>query len=136
MTGGRTSDAMRDIYIAAPFTRRAEAQAVRARLAELGWVSTARWLDTHLMDEMDPQVARHEALEDMVDIHRASAFLLLNEAAYRHESRGGMSAELGIALAKGKPVYIVGGPSHLFHYHPSVVHLTSLEEMPHAEPEV
>lgn len=107
------------VYIAAPFVRRDVAKAHREILAKNGVLSTATWLDTHLSDyTTPPDILRREALEDLLDIHRADGFVLLDY--WKGEGRG-MFVELGFALAKGKPVWVVGAENNcIFYHHPNV----------------
>lgn len=123
---------VKEIYIAAPFTEREEAKLIRARLEKNGILSTARWIDSHLDDAKvkgDATLALQECREDLLDISRADSFLLLNYPEWQHLPRVGMSVELGWALAKGKRIFMIGGPTHIFHYHTSIQHIKRVEEI-------
>jgi nucleoside 2-deoxyribosyltransferase len=115
------------VYIAAPFMRRAEARAARSVLAEHGIESTARWIDTHLEEGIPDDVARNEALEDLLDVHRAEGFVLLHDGDLAKEGQG-KHIEFGFALAKGKLVWLVGEPTSIFHYHPNVTCVPTIED--------
>ena len=118
------------IYIAAPFTQRARASDVRRILKAQSIESTSTWIDKHLADgPTDEASLAREAEQDCEDIDRSSALLLLNGEEYRRESTGGMSVELGYALAKDKLVFVLGGASNVFHHHAAVVRIAELSEI-------
>ena len=50
----------------------------------------------------------------------------------RDDVRGGRHVELGVALAVGKPVVLVGKPEHVFHSHPGVVRVDCKTDMARA----
>jgi nucleoside 2-deoxyribosyltransferase len=113
---------VREIYIAAPFASKAEAQDIRVKLERQGWTVTSNWLDTpYGVEECRPEVLREEAFRDLTDIHRASDFLLLNWPG----SQGGMLVELGFAMARGKRIWVMGPLSNVF------LHLPDLKRVEH-----
>lgn len=118
------------IYIAGPFKRREDLFLIREQLAQRHIESTSRWLDSHLSDYDCPvSVLRQEALEDLLDIHRADAFLLVNPEEWVNEGRGGKHIEFGYALAKGRAMYVMGVASSIFHHHPNVKVIQDISEI-------
>ena len=103
------------VYIAAPWVRREEAKAVGERLVAAGHEVTSRWF-THVGDPndstgvaMDPQEVRRQAIEDIADVYRADALVVLNL-----EKSEGKAVETGLALSQGLPIISVGKRSNIF----------------------
>lgn len=117
-------------YLAAPYAVR---DLVRATLQTLGLKEdcTASWLDAaHTIHagtldtapDMSDDYAYQHSEDDFADIDRADTFILLTHSycsrwglSPARTSSGGRHVETGYALAKGKPVYIVGQPENIFH---------------------
>lgn len=106
------------VYIACPWTERTTAREARRQCIEAGLIVTSRWLDFP-GDSVDPIVLQMEALHDTADVRDADVLLLLNLQARGFETSG-KAVETGMALAWGKPVYLIGRPSNIFHRHPNV----------------
>ncbi len=115
------------VYIAAPFVEKEYAKTVREKLRKAGIGVTSRWLDFP-GDSLDPIILTVEAANDFDDVFDADALVLLN-LQKRGEETSGKAVETGLALACGKPVYMIGGWSNVFHFLPQVVKCTSVEEM-------
>ena len=109
------------IYVAAPWTCREEAAKAATHLRNAGFIITSRWHDEHT-DTIDPRTLRDEALADLHDLGCAQGLLLLN-LAYSE----GKCVEMGYALHAGLRIVIVGQRSNLFHYHPRVRRVPSLD---------
>lgn len=105
------------IYLAAPWTCR-DAIVARAvqQIEAAGHTLTERWW-THtdvnaeigtpeIHDELSMQAAK-----DITGVWNAQVFLLLNV-----EKSEGKAVEMGLALAYGTPIIVVGKPSNVFHY--------------------
>lgn len=115
-------------YIAAPFKRKKEALEAQNLLRELGIGSTTRWLSQHPSTD-DPAELAVQAQDDLEDVDTADIFILLNYKGWVMEGQGGKHVETGYALAKGKPVYVVGKPWNVFHYLPQVKVVAGLREV-------
>jgi hypothetical protein len=96
------------VYVGTKWSRRAEAQAVMAQLRAMGHTITHDW--TH-EDEMAGATSavrdahfRGCALADACGVAEAEVFLLLHDPAAR-----GAYVELGMAIALGVRVMVVGG---------------------------
>lgn len=113
------------IYVAAPWAHKNEAKDVAEFLKGEGLHVTAHWIDRPPSAyELDPALMRSEALRDLEDIDQADAILYLNL-----KKSEGKATEMGYALAKGIPIYAVGGTTgNVFLHLPSIRHLASVEE--------
>lgn len=119
----------RSIYIAAPFSQRARARRAREVLERQGWESTSRWIDSHLEEgDLTPEIAEKEGTEDLIDVYRADAFVLLNDCG--PSTTGAMHVEFGYALAVRKPIFLVGKPLNVFqHFQDRIVCVESVEDV-------
>lgn len=115
------------IYIAAPFELLMTAREVRVMLESSGrYVVTSRWL------EEDPDLnligsdgkLREMAERDLVDIDNSRGLVAINPETWRKAGTGGRHVELGYAIAKKLPIWIIGVTSNVYHHHPQV-HLVS-----------
>lgn len=111
------------VYIAAPYTCKPRATQVRDQLVAAGHHSTSRWLDA----PSDLNAAW--ACADLDDVRDAEVLVALNEPEYHTQGTGGRHTELGFALAWDKRIYLVGERSQIFHYHPNVRQIASVEEL-------
>ncbi len=109
------------IYLAARYARFPEMQQVASILHEDGHHVTSRWIwgehqahDTHLLDPDRRGMAAGFAREDMQDLYEATCFVGFSDTPGTY-ARGGRHVELGIALACGKRICIIGGAEHVFH---------------------
>lgn len=119
------------IYVAAMYSERREMLRVHARLISAGHEPTSRWVGG-----AEEQLSWAEAaVMDMDDIARADALLGFTLTLGSVFSGGGRHVELGMALATGKRVFIVGGIENVFHHHPCVVRYESLGEFLAAYPD-
>ena len=123
------------IYLAARYTRRLELCGYQAELEAMGFQITSRWLNgSHqisngglpldageLMVESGDQCATHFAQEDLADVFAADVVIAFTEQPRSGHSRGGRHVELGLALAKGKHVFIVGPRENVFCWLPEVL---------------
>lgn len=111
-------------YLAGRYARRQELRAVAEELQELGHAVTSRWLfvDASLPDRLLPRGGRPAEIAEMDfdDVKRADVCLAFTEPANGPQGRGGRHVELGIALALGQRVVVVGPREHIFHCLPHV----------------
>lgn len=114
-------------YIAAPFGQKDDARSVRAILARYGIDSTARWIDSHLDDNIDDKQKEKEAIEDLRDVHRADIFVLLNYPDY--PATPGRAIETGYAIAARKPIFLIGEPSSIFHHLDIITKVTGANDV-------
>jgi hypothetical protein len=136
------------IYLAARYTRRLELCEYKAQLEELGCTVTSRWLNgSHqisnlgvpigdsgeLLVEKGDRAARemceHFAKEDRADVYAADIVIAFTEEPRSGHSRGGRHVELGLAIARGKRIYIVGPRENVFCWLPELTHFSTWEMM-------
>ncbi len=120
------------VYLASSYSRRAEMAGHAAVLREAGLEVTSRWVNgSHELDEAATEDDRARlALEDVEDVARADAiFAFTDGPKSAGKGRGGRHVELGLALALGKRVLLIGPPENVFHYLPQVERCGGL---PHA----
>jgi hypothetical protein len=112
------------VYFAARYSRRGELRRCAEDVRAAGGIVTSRWLDT---EEPLDDLAQHEddggaaADRDLQDVCAADVCVSFTEGARaRHSGRGGRHVELGVALALGQRLVVVGPPEHVFHCLPGV----------------
>jgi hypothetical protein len=112
---------MRSVYFAARYSRHEELNSYRAELEALGIEVTSRWLDTlprtrSLYTEDD---WRALGLVDQEDVLAADTLVCFAESE-GEGGNGGRHVEVGMALALGRRVIVVGRREHIFHFLPEV----------------
>jgi nucleoside 2-deoxyribosyltransferase len=116
------------IYFAAPFARQVELRDVAKEYEAAGHTITASWLYEPVLDADDP--AREwglkvRALEDDWDVAHSDAVVLFTDGP--QITHGGMHVEVGLAIARGIPVYVNGPKVNVFHRHPLVHDISELD---------
>lgn len=116
------------IYIAAPFEERDVCLELKKVVQQYGVEVTSTWLTD--ADGNSANMAaikdrfhdcRCRAVKDFQDIDAADVYVLYKpKALHRKPTTGGHHVELGYALAKGKPCFIIGDRENVFHYLPGV----------------
>jgi hypothetical protein len=111
-------------------------------IESLGHEITHDWTcqDTGEVDETDDMVfvygewisksdLREQALDDVTGVKEADCVVVYAVNAHRY---AGTCTEIGIAIGKGIPVYIVGHNlgNNIFVYHPLVQVFEELEDLP------
>lgn len=118
------------IYIAAPYPIRSAAVTLRSVLESRGWDVCARWTaPDHDLDDKGPhdtEWQRH-ALEDLEDVMNADLLIALSYPEFANAGTGGRHVELGIAIARGIPIILIGERTNCFHYLPSVQRISEAE---------
>ena len=125
------------IYLAARFARIGEMRDRRDDLVKDGHLVTAHWINDSRKDP-DPFVrgrakrveessntipaddGREFAQTDWEDINRAHCLVAFTELTDSGPGRGGRHVELGLALALGKKVVVVGPRENIFHTLPAI----------------
>ena len=116
---------MKSFYIAAPWDMKAEAKRIAKWFVADGWNNTARWLE--LGDDLDSTHYKAEAVNDVVDVANSDVLILLNSQK-RGEETSGKAVEMGMAIAWGLPVIVIGEWSNVFHFLPGVKMVKTIEE--------
>jgi nucleoside 2-deoxyribosyltransferase len=120
------------VYIAAPWTHKAEVAAAAALFEAAGHVITKKWwlhreVPGYLkagISKAQVKELRQQVGEDMEGVARADAFVLLNLGPSE-----GKAVETGLAIELGVPLFLVGPKTNLFHYHPDWTEYASVAEV-------
>lgn len=116
------------IYLAARYARREELCRYADDLKKKGHEVQARWLSgNHEMSESvvgETMFKMQHCKEDMEDVQACDTLIAFTEypnAMVSGAGRGGRHVELGLALAWGKTVFVVGPRENIFCYAPNVM---------------
>lgn len=113
------------IYLASRYSRRDQMRELAAELTRMGHEITSRWLETEWVNRpgdgaaAPPEYREKYAAIDMEDVRAADCVVNFTEAP-GDGSRGGRHVELGLAVAWGKRIIVVGHRENLFHHLPVV----------------
>jgi len=129
-----TNAAQARIYIAARFSRRAEANALGHHLKARDGIITSRWtkpdcdhvMPTGLSRQAEDGERQRFALEDVDDVRAANWTISLMEDP-RSNGRGGRHVEFGLAIAFGHRLTIIGPRETVFHHLPNVEHFETAD---------
>ncbi|HEU0073939.1 MAG TPA: hypothetical protein VFS30_07990 [Dehalococcoidia bacterium] len=112
---------MKSVYFAARYSRRDELNAYRAELDALGIEVTSRWLATEprVHSEYSDADWRELGQIDQEDVLAADTLVCFTEPDGAG-GNGGRHVELGMALALGRRVIVVGRREHIFHHLPEI----------------
>ena len=114
------------LYIAA--SSQDAAERLRHELEQRGHACTARWiLDANFGRRADERAKMEAAVMDLEDVSAASDGLILLSENEGVMVPGGKHVEMGFALAKGYPVYVIGRLENTLQYHSSVTQCATLE---------
>lgn len=124
-----------NIYIAARFSRRHEANELANYLKGFGYEICSRWVlpdSDHIKPAgISEQAADKErqrfALEDVEDVIACDWMISLMEKP-RNDGRGGRHVEFGIAIGLNKALTIIGPKETVFHHLPGVEHFDSVDD--------
>lgn len=116
---------MLSVYLAAPYATKDEIRRHASELEALGCEVTAQWLDephaaTVAFTSRDPEELRAFARRDIDDIARAEVFLFFSLDPEQPTKRGGRHVELGLAVAQGKRIIVIGPRENIFHFLPEI----------------
>jgi hypothetical protein len=118
-------------YVASKYEN---AQAVReaiTRLTNLGHVVTHDWTKSEAWDWNEPGATEKYApicsIADVKGVMNANILIVLT---HNYQMMIGAHVELGIGLAMGIPIYIVGKqPRNIFSFHPNITRVETFEEV-------
>lgn len=121
------------VYIAARFSRRAEAYALAVGLIAHGHEISCRGVMRHkthtmpsgLSEQAEDAERQRYAMENVEDMRLADWCVSLTEQP-RNDSRGGRHVEFGYMLALGATMSVIGPRETVFHHLPHVRHYGSL----------
>lgn len=113
-----------NIYIAAPWVRRADAAEAKRRVQDAGHRVTAHWIDGHFDETPSVDNLGDQASQDWQDVEDSDVLILLNL-----EMSAGKATELGIALVNGLRILLVGPrQGNVFHNLSEVEQFDTLTE--------
>lgn len=119
------------VYLTAMWDRQSNMRDVREKLQADGIVVTSRWLDEKPSGPMEShpvEVVAAGAQMDLDDIDGADAVIVFSEDRLIGYTTGGRHVELGYAIAKGKPIIVVGPRENVFFYLPQIRFADSVAE--------
>lgn len=119
---------MKNIYIAARFSKRPIANALANCLQQRGMTITSRWvkpetnhiLPTGLFQQASDSERQRFALEDISDLRNCDTIISLQEEP-RNNGRGGRHIEFGYAIALYKKLIVIGPKETVFHHLPEII---------------
>jgi nucleoside 2-deoxyribosyltransferase len=122
------------IYLAARYSQKEEMKLVAKQLRCHGHIITSTWLEETeppdvTLDQLTEHFLAYQAEVDLNDIKRADIFVLFSIDPLIPTVRGGRHVETGVALALGKPIYVVGPKENIFHYLPGVKIFSCVSEL-------
>lgn len=110
-----------------------DARLLKADLELRGHVVTSRWITAdakfgHGVEAYSDSERRSLATMDEDDVRASDGLILIAETEGRTVP-GGKHVETGMAIALGLPVFVIGRPENLFHWHPRVTLVQSPAEL-------
>jgi hypothetical protein len=121
---------LKSVYFAARYSRLSELNRCRLELEALGFEVTSRWLTVTARapgEALNDAEWQDLALTDQEDVLAADSLVCFSEDE-GNGGNGGRHVELGMALALGKQVIVVGRREHIFHRLPEVTVVDSWPE--------
>src|SRR5277367_3461579 len=113
------------IYLASRFSRQREMRAIRDRIVAMGHEVNSRWLEEeyessgHGSSQAPPEHHEKWAKYNYQDVLLCDTMVNFTEPP-NSCGRGGRHVELGLALAWGKRLIVVGHRENVFHNLPQV----------------
>lgn len=122
------------VYIASRYSRRDEMRNVAEQLSERGFIVSSTWLQEDYplnmnLDGLTPEQHAEIATQDYDDIVGSDIMVFFAEDQNNQPPRGGRHVEVGIALALGVRIYIIGERENIFHYLPDIKVVPNLEAL-------
>lgn len=93
------------IFLMGSFAARERLRAMRARLQDLGFLVLATWVDSSTETWPEEEPSKNEARRDIRELEAAQAVILDTLDA---STLGNSYVELGIAIARGYPITLIG----------------------------
>jgi len=104
------------------------AKRLKRELEQRGHVCTARWIsDASFARKTDDEAKSAAAVMDLEDVLAGRDGLVLLSESEGVMVPGGKHVEMGFALAKEYPIYVIGRRENTLQYHPSVKSYATLE---------
>ncbi|MDO8503405.1 MAG: nucleoside 2-deoxyribosyltransferase [bacterium] len=115
------------IYVAGRSITRDGVEGAIEKLTKAGFEVTFDWTKhPRIVFRDEPDKAREYSLIELAAVDSSDALVLISD-----KEGTGMYVEMGYALAKDKPVYVVGkwNTKPMFMYHPAVIKCGTVEEV-------
>jgi hypothetical protein len=116
-------------YVAASFAAKADAAAAAKRVEDIGFVCTSRWIvespEVGVIEGNDEERKRYFCDMDVSDVLAANILIVLTNVP---STSGGWHTEVGIAIGRMMPIILVGQRRNVFHYHPLVTVVDTVDE--------
>lgn len=115
------------VYVAGRSITRDGVEEAIEKLTGAGFEVTFDWTKhPRIVFRDEPDKAREYSKIELAAIDSSDAFVLISD-----KEGTGMYVEMGYALAKDKPVYVVGkwNTKPMFMYHPAVIKCRTVEEV-------
>ena len=114
-----------NFYIAASYPLKIQACFLAGKIRENGHKIASTWHDDweQLID--DPEKWGEDCIRDFSGVRDCNHFVQLTGD---NQSKGGRHTELGIALALGKRISLIGPNEQVFHRHPSITHYARVRD--------
>lgn len=118
------------IYLCSRYQRFPEMQLYAAKLEKLGHTIVSTWINGAHQNANDDESAWAQfAAKDMADLSNADCVVAFTEYPDSGYSRGGRHVELGMALAWGKLVWVVGHIENIFCTLPEVNYVKTVGDL-------
>ena len=105
------------IYLASGFNWRHNFRALAKNIEAKGHTITSSWIWIDERPERDSEdwdnFAQRIAASNLIDLSRSDT-LVIDTRGIRPEGNGGADSELGFAIAKGWPIYLIGDKRNTF----------------------
>lgn len=128
-------------YLASGFNRRYHLRTLAGDLDNLGHEIVSRWIWINERPERDQQewreFAENIAIANLMDLNQADS-MIVDAYGIKPDNNGGCSTELGFAIAKDLPIYIVGEMPNTFSHleqiikvddYPSLLNLLNIQHV-------
>lgn len=95
------------VYLAHNYAAKDWLKGIKVQFETAGITVTSRWINADPYDPYHPTTQREEAIKDVEDVLSADALILFTDNIGERPGRG-KYVELGIAVASGKRILLVG----------------------------
>jgi nucleoside 2-deoxyribosyltransferase len=123
---------MSHFYLASGFSRRDRLRSLAKMLQRKGHEVTSGWIQYNTRPDRDsPEweaFAQKVAGENLIDLSMSDA-LIIDAFGIRETNNGGVHTELGFAIAKDWPIYLIGPRRNTFTWLPQVRQVANEEEL-------
>lgn len=120
------------IYLASGFNWRHNFRCLAKNIEAKGHTVTSSWIWIDERPERSSgdwdEFAKKIAASNLIDLHRSNA-LILDTRGIRPDGNGGADSELGFAIAKDWPIYLIGERRNTFLWTPDIKHYRNEDKL-------